>query len=99
MNLVPARKYLSAACTLVALAAVGASPALAKTTHHKTTQSSQQLYLSAPENSGGSVVMDKAREQAIRDCSAESNKWSMSSWQSNQILSYGECMAQHGQPQ
>ena len=97
MNFVPAGKYLSLVCALAALAAIGASPASSKTARSTTTQSSQQLYLSAPE--GGTAVMDKAREQAIHDCSVEANKWSMSSWQNNQLMTYGACMAEHGQPQ
>jgi hypothetical protein len=90
MNFVPARKYLSLACAFVALAAVGASPALAQTVHQKTPQSSQQLYLSAP----GSKM---SRDDALRDCNAEASKFSNSSAETEQLSTYRSCMASHGQ--
>jgi hypothetical protein len=37
------------------------------------------------------------RAAAVPDCSKESSKWSMISWQSTQITIYGVCMTGHGQ--
>ena len=38
-----------------------------------------------------------AREQALRDCSATSNKFIQHVWGDFEIDSYRACMAQHGQ--
>jgi hypothetical protein len=37
------------------------------------------------------------RAEAVHDCSIESAKWGMISWQSAQITIYGACMNGHGQ--
>ncbi|HEX4407973.1 MAG TPA: hypothetical protein VH206_04285 [Xanthobacteraceae bacterium] len=42
-------------------------------------------------------VPDSARDAAIHDCSVEASKWSFSTWQSTQIITYGDCMTAHGQ--
>lgn len=89
-SFVPARKYLSLACALAALVAVGASPALSKTVNHVTALSSRPLYSYAPE--GGSA----ARDEALHDCNVEASKFSSSAWQSAQITTYRVCMFEHG---
>jgi len=38
-----------------------------------------------------------SRAEAVHDCSVESAKWGMVSWQSKQIIVYGVCMATHGE--
>jgi hypothetical protein len=38
-----------------------------------------------------------SRAVAVHDCSVESAKWGMISWQSAQITVYGVCMAKHGE--
>jgi hypothetical protein len=41
---------------------------------------------------------DNPRDAAVHDCSVEASKWSFSSWQSTQIITYDDCMASHNQP-
>jgi predicted house-cleaning NTP pyrophosphatase (Maf/HAM1 superfamily) len=41
---------------------------------------------------------DNPRAVAVRDCSAKAEKWSNMTWQSAQIITYGNCMADHNQP-
>ena len=38
-----------------------------------------------------------SRAVDVHDCSVESAKWGMVSWQSAQIIIYGVCMAGHGE--
>jgi hypothetical protein len=38
-----------------------------------------------------------SRAVAVHDCSVESAKWGMISWQSAQIIVYGVCMTRHGE--
>jgi hypothetical protein len=91
-------KYLQAAMVLAAVMAIGTVPALAKKKH-----SLQGLHMSA-ENfdnhfDDGSVPISAKRAAAVHDCSVQSGKLSFSAWQSAQIISYGACMAEHGEMQ
>jgi len=51
------------------------------------------------DQANGSVVSSPERDAAIHDCSVKADKYSFSSWQSTQIDVYGECMAEHNQPE
>jgi hypothetical protein len=77
--------------TAIALATMIATPAFAATTHHRAGQSTRQLYMSAPQDTGG------ARAAAMEECNAEASKFSNSAWQTAQFAAYGTCMAAHGQ--
>jgi hypothetical protein len=45
----------------------------------------------------GENHMTGAREQALRECSAQAGKMSQSTWGDHQIHAYRSCMHQHGQ--
>lgn len=75
------------AIVLVALA-VGCGCASAKTSEKAPTAGP----MAEPSNS-------TARDVAIRDCNKQAAKWSSMSWQSAQIVTYGDCMTEHNQPQ
>lgn len=47
----------------------------------------------------GAVVQTPERTSAIHDCSVEASKWSFSTWQTTQIITYDDCMTNHGQPE
>lgn len=48
---------------------------------------------------GGANGMSRARESAIRACSAEGGRFSQHTWGSMGNHQYRSCMAQHGQPE
>lgn len=52
---------------------------------------------SSGEQQSPTAVPSSARGAAIRDCSMKASKWSNSAWENTQILTYGSCMAGHGQ--
>jgi hypothetical protein len=88
--------YLKAVIVLAAVTAIGTAPALAKKKH-----SLQGLHMSA-ENfdnhfDDGGVPISAKRAAAVHDCSVQSAKLNFSTWQSAQIISYGACMAEHGE--
>lgn len=93
------KKYLPlVAVAAFALTAFGAGTAPAFAVDNQSgdspaAQSSQPLYMDHGESGGA------ARGEAVHDCSVQAGKWSSSAWQSMQIQTYGNCMAEHGQPQ
>jgi hypothetical protein len=56
-------------------------------------------FAAPPNDPTQPVQQSSARDQAIYDCSVEASKWSFSTWQSTQIITYQDCMAAHGQPE
>ncbi|MFZ0423952.1 MAG: hypothetical protein WAL80_13835 [Xanthobacteraceae bacterium] len=84
-------KYLAtakyAAIVLSAIAVTYASTSFAKPLRNEVDQ----------QQSAPGFVADNPRDAAIHDCSVEASKWSFSTWQSTQIITYGDCMAAHGQ--
>jgi hypothetical protein len=80
------KKYVSLAILVGALAGAGAVPGFADDTLSQRQPSP-------------AYVPDNPRDAAIHDCSVQADKWSFSSWQSTQIITYGDCMTEHGQPQ
>lgn len=85
MKRVPA--ITAGAAMLAALLVTAASaPALAAPpeTVHRATRAAGE-------------AVSQARDAAIHDCSVAASKWSFSSWQSTQIITYEDCMAEHGQ--
>ncbi len=77
--------------TIMSLLTVIVTPAFSAAMHHRTAQSSGQLYMYGP------VVPSAARDAAIHECSVKAGKWSMITWQTTQFAVYGTCMAEHGQ--
>jgi hypothetical protein len=56
-------------------------------------------FAQVPPQAPAGVVQTPQRDQAIHDCSTEASKWSFSTWQTTQIITYDDCMANHGQPE
>ena len=77
--------------TATALATLIATPAFAATVHHPAAQSSRQLYMYAPGESGA------ARDAAIQECNVKAEKYSDTTWEDTKSAVYGACMAEHGQ--
>ena len=80
-------RRIAAACAVVA-ATVFALPASAAPPRSDAERQQQQP----------GFTPDDPRDAAVHDCSVEASKWGMSTWQSTQIITYGECMTEHGQP-
>ena len=77
----------------VVVSALFATPAvaLAARAHH--------AYAQAPVAAGGPLPMSAARYEAIRQCTAEEQKYNQVSWGDYEIDVYRACMAAHNQPE
>ena len=87
--------------TVIALATLIASPAVAATRHHQAMQSPAQqlqssppIFMYAPDSPS---IIDPARAAALHECSTLASKFSNSAWQTTQFAQFGTCMTEHGQ--
>lgn len=94
-------KNVAAALALSVAVVAAVSPASAAqkhVSHHARAARAQATEGDAGGENGG-VVMDKAREDAIRECSGQSNKLVQKDWGVMQGEMFASCMTQHGQMQ
>ena len=94
-------KNATAALALSLAVLAVASPASAAQ-KNKSTNAGRAANAQATEGEAGGAnapVMNKAREDAIRECSGKSNSLTQTTWGYMQGNMYRTCMAEHGQPE
>ncbi|HEY1980326.1 MAG TPA: hypothetical protein VGH13_09555 [Xanthobacteraceae bacterium] len=89
MNKLLVKRPVSVALFVAALTVVGAGSSFSKPLPDEVPQ----------RQSSGAPNSETARDAAVHDCSVEASKWSMNNWQSTQIVVFGGCMTDRGQPQ
>lgn len=55
------------------------------------------LVLASLASASFAAPMSSAREQALQECSTAANKYTNSTWQTQQLHSFRSCMMQHGE--
>jgi hypothetical protein len=89
MNKLLVQKPVAVALFVAALTMTGAGSSFSKPLPDEGLQ----------RQSSGARNSESARDAAVHDCSVEASKWSMNNWQSTQIVVFGGCMTDRGQPQ
>jgi uncharacterized low-complexity protein len=92
----------AAAALALSLAVVASVSPASAAQKHKSTQAGQAANAQAAEGDAGGAnapVMNKAREDAIRECSGKSNALGQTTWGYMQGNMYRTCMAERGQPE
>jgi uncharacterized low-complexity protein len=96
-------KNVAAALALSLAVVAAVSPASAAQKHKHVSHAGRAANAQAVEGdaggANGGVVMDKAREDAIRECSGQSNRLVQKDWGVMQGEMFASCMTQHGQMQ
>ena len=87
------------ALSVAVVAAVSPASAAQKHVSHAGRAANAQAVEGDAGGAVGGVVMNKAREDAIRECSGQSNRLVQKDWGVMQGETFASCMVQHGQPE